>query len=821
MNSYQNTGKYGTYLSAYGIAVKRGYKGTEQEWLQSLKGEKGERVELRYAADVNRLQWRYSAGAWQDLMSLSEFQTELQQAMQSKLEESLRQSEEIEALVTALAGTAEGHADAARAAAETAELHARDAERSQAAAENARSQAALSQQAAEQAGQDSRMAASAAAEQCGQALQAAENAGDQALTAQSWATGGTGTRENEDKDNARYWAKQAEGASAGGVLSFHGRSGFVLPQSGDYSPGMVGADPAGSASAVKTELGAGLQAQKERLDKLETDSAAVSAGLAEHETGSVAQETGAHGLRVLDGELALYEAGTWRPLPTGGGNVYTCTGVADDIAISGLVNSFLNGTGKWAGRASGSMRLFMRGQVGFSTAPQYGTGTAEDPCRFFSFDCEEGPGGAVTLDWAEADFPDTVSIPGNTALLWHRGKGCSLTHAGLDITLRWGTAASPTHPLTYVHARDGAGVQLRDVRLEDAGISEKLTTVTLVYAGPGAGLSCTDLAAKSSGLSSLFHNEEGLLRFDRCRAEGHKGLNQADGETHVNASRFFMEREGLRVAGGSLFFQDSLCSASSDSYNNGALVVTGGASAQLVNGLLQSGFQLAMSLSQQSRCSAVNTDIRCADNWASYGITAVDSVLQLQGCRVEGAVGLMDLGRNELSLGDCRLLGVSRGFQNAGGSTVTLTGCLCEARGVAAGEEDPYYHSYEDGFGLSVENTAPSPVTRLTAQGCRFRGYRSGDSEVNEGFGLAVTGDPGGENNLLSLGGCVFDAPPLAGRVQSGAAKLGAAGTVPRFSILGCLFDAAEILVGGSGATEQSEPGRYMPQGANFFGVTG
>lgn len=29
-------------LSAYEIAVKNGYKGTEQEWLSSLKGEKGE-----------------------------------------------------------------------------------------------------------------------------------------------------------------------------------------------------------------------------------------------------------------------------------------------------------------------------------------------------------------------------------------------------------------------------------------------------------------------------------------------------------------------------------------------------------------------------------------------------------------------------------------------------------------------------------------------------------------------------------------------------------------------------------------------------------
>ena len=32
----------GYYLTAYGVAVKHGFTGTEEEWLESLKGEKGE-----------------------------------------------------------------------------------------------------------------------------------------------------------------------------------------------------------------------------------------------------------------------------------------------------------------------------------------------------------------------------------------------------------------------------------------------------------------------------------------------------------------------------------------------------------------------------------------------------------------------------------------------------------------------------------------------------------------------------------------------------------------------------------------------------------
>ena len=35
---------HGYYISAYGLAVKHGFSGTEEEWLETLKGEK---IELR------------------------------------------------------------------------------------------------------------------------------------------------------------------------------------------------------------------------------------------------------------------------------------------------------------------------------------------------------------------------------------------------------------------------------------------------------------------------------------------------------------------------------------------------------------------------------------------------------------------------------------------------------------------------------------------------------------------------------------------------------------------------------------------------------
>ena len=59
--------------------------------------------------------------------------------------------------------------------------------------------------------------------------------------AQSWAVGGTGTREGEDTNNAKYWSEQAAAAAGGGVTSFKGRTGAVIPASGDYTAEMVGA----------------------------------------------------------------------------------------------------------------------------------------------------------------------------------------------------------------------------------------------------------------------------------------------------------------------------------------------------------------------------------------------------------------------------------------------------------------------------------------------------------------------------------------------------------------------------------------------------
>lgn len=326
---------HGYYISAYGLAVKHGFSGTEEEWLETLKGEK---IELRYNEDTNTLEWKYvESDEWNTLMDINDLQgavvsatlaqataakeaaetaQEAAEAAQKKAEDaaaSVGDAEQAaqdaitaagtattkaaEALQSAqdaaqdaddaeaaraaavaaqgAAETAEGNAEAAagtatsaKTAAETAQGKAEDAQEAAETAQGAAEQAAITattaktaaetakgaaeaaQGAAETAQTEAKTAAGTATTKATEAQQSAaaaaqdaDDAEDKAILAQSWAVGGTGTREGEDTNNAKYWSDNAQGAAGGGVTSFNGRSGAVAPQAGDYTADMVGARP--------------------------------------------------------------------------------------------------------------------------------------------------------------------------------------------------------------------------------------------------------------------------------------------------------------------------------------------------------------------------------------------------------------------------------------------------------------------------------------------------------------------------------------------------------------------------------------------------
>ena len=315
MSGYGNT-KIGTewrgyYITAYGIAVKHGFQGTEEEWLKSLKGDGGEPIVIRYDETAQQLQWKYESDTqWQELLSLSELQGDVvsqtlaaaqnaktaAEAAQSAAETAAQTTGADAAAAKSGADTATEKAAAAAASAKTATdaageaqtaessakgyastsgtnataaaQSATDARSAKAAAETAASSATSAKTAAETAktgavsaqskAQSAQAKAEGAAadaeESAAAAAQSATQVAANSKTAESWAVGGTGTREGEDSNNAKYWCESAQAIAGGGVTSFNGRGGIVKPQKGDYTAEMVGADASGAAAAVQSNL---------------------------------------------------------------------------------------------------------------------------------------------------------------------------------------------------------------------------------------------------------------------------------------------------------------------------------------------------------------------------------------------------------------------------------------------------------------------------------------------------------------------------------------------------------------------------------------
>ena len=165
----------GYYITAYGIAVKHGFKGTEEEWLESLVGKA---VEIRYNDVTNVLEWSYAGeDVWTELLSLEDLQTEI-------VAQTLAQAE----AAKQAAQNAQTAAEAAQSAAEAAQQEAeQNAGITQADASITQTNVQLTQEA--------KTAAEAAQQAAQNAQQAAEAAGtnseESATLSKSWAVGGT------------------------------------------------------------------------------------------------------------------------------------------------------------------------------------------------------------------------------------------------------------------------------------------------------------------------------------------------------------------------------------------------------------------------------------------------------------------------------------------------------------------------------------------------------------------------------------------------------------------------------------------------------
>lgn len=206
------------YLSAYAIAKKHGYTGTEEQWLQSLHGADGRGTKMQYQGKVIR--WATDGTEdWHDLVDMQGIQDEITQDAQTTITASANQAaQEATAAATAAktaaagsAATASQQAEAAAAAkdaAQDAQQRAGESEQeaydSALVASNSRDAAVAAKDAAQNAAQDAYIFAS--------------EADSSAQTAQAWAEGKRGTAEVPATDpayhnNAKYWAQQAQGGA--------------------------------------------------------------------------------------------------------------------------------------------------------------------------------------------------------------------------------------------------------------------------------------------------------------------------------------------------------------------------------------------------------------------------------------------------------------------------------------------------------------------------------------------------------------------------------------------------------------------------------
>ncbi len=153
-------------------------------------------------------------------------------------------------------------AAAAQSAAETAESSAKDsvtaaaqsAQTAQSAARTAANAASTASAAAEAASGSASQAQSSAAA----AAQSAASVDGINKTAQSWAVGGTGTREGEDTNNAKYWAEQAQAVVGGDFATKTEAQGYVATHNqsadahSDIRNALNGKEESGTAAAAVT-----------------------------------------------------------------------------------------------------------------------------------------------------------------------------------------------------------------------------------------------------------------------------------------------------------------------------------------------------------------------------------------------------------------------------------------------------------------------------------------------------------------------------------------------------------------------------------------
>lgn len=199
----------GYYISAYGLAVKHGYEGTESEWLESLYGEE---VMLRYDGTADEIQWKYkSAEQWDSLMDTEALRGEIVSQTLSAAQSAREKAESAQTAAESAAQSAGTSAQSASGSASSASAAAQGASNDAALAASSASAAAASETSSAQSAQTATEKASTAqaAAQTAQSAKAdAESAKAAAVTA-----GASAEDANASAQSAKTAAQSAKTAA--------------------------------------------------------------------------------------------------------------------------------------------------------------------------------------------------------------------------------------------------------------------------------------------------------------------------------------------------------------------------------------------------------------------------------------------------------------------------------------------------------------------------------------------------------------------------------------------------------------------------------
>lgn len=258
-------------------------------------------------------------------------------------------------LDTALLSQIEAGAETAEAAALNAQQYAGQAQGSATEADESAADAAISEHNAQVWNQGGQLMEAAGTLQPGQttgAKQYAEQAAASAANAAAYASAADTSKDAaaESAEDAEYWAGQAQQAAGGGVTSFNGRAGSVVPQSGDYTANMVGAIPAsqkGAASGVAS-LDASGKVPSGQLPAMDYDLAgsaeAVQESLDSHEADTTKHVTAAE-RQTWNGKANSSHTHAASAITSGTFAAARIPGLAASKITSGTISIARGGTG--------------------------------------------------------------------------------------------------------------------------------------------------------------------------------------------------------------------------------------------------------------------------------------------------------------------------------------------------------------------------------------------------------------------------------------------------------------------------------------------